>query len=79
MYAPPADVDGARSARKCSEVDQEIAHQERSCGGKDAASVEAESGSCGSDARGENLRRLNSAALGRNQKQILRYAALRSE
>ena len=71
--------DGARSARKCSEVDHEIARQERPCGSEDAASVKAESGSCGSDAGGENFRQLNSAALGRNQKQILRYAALRSE
>ena len=66
--------DGARSARKSSEVDHEMARQERSCGGKDAASVKAESGSCGSDARGGNFRKVNSVALGRNQKQILRYA-----
>jgi hypothetical protein len=43
--------DGARSARKSSKVDHEIALQERPCGGKDAAGVKAESGSCGSDAR----------------------------
>ena len=45
--------DGAGSARKSSEVNHEVACQERSGGGKDAACVKAESGSCGSDARGK--------------------------
>ena len=58
----PQDIDhrdGAGSARKRSEVDHEIARQERSCGGKDTAGVKAESGSCGSDAGGENFRKVN--------------------
>jgi len=48
--------DGACSARKTSEVDNEITRQKRPGGGKDAAGVKAESGSCGWQAGGENFR-----------------------